>query len=240
MECVTPTTKYTLLVFVAAGLINVTPGQKAALHMGVLVPLTGEKRVGYEAVAAAQLGVQRINSDPGLTTFNFTVSVKATACDVGAGLQDVVDLYSCEHRVDAFIGPSCEEVCETAGLLIGRWGIPMVSYGCEESTLLNKETYPTFLRTSGSYVAMAGFIKDILVHFGWSRLLLVTTSSKIWQETEAEMLKALQGSFVCDVWSLGDNELGTIASSMGGITQVQNNYGMSNKGKKKDGRFKGI
>lgn len=104
MASLTSRKRYTLLVFVTAGLIIVIPGQQTTLHMGVLVPLTGEKRVGYEAVAAAQLGVQRINSDPDLTTFNFTVSVKATACDVGAGLQDVVDLYSCDHRVDAFIG----------------------------------------------------------------------------------------------------------------------------------------
>ncbi|BFZ10892.1 hypothetical protein BsWGS_13930 [Bradybaena similaris] len=173
------------------------------LHIGLLVPRSGLKSMGEEVVDAARLGIQAINSDTSLTNlrgqgYNFSFMVSDTACDTGQGLQRVVEMATgVNHsgtKVDAFIGPSCDNVCETAGLLAGRWSIPMVSYGCEETKLSNQSLYPTFARTTSSFDKMTGFLKDVLNHYGWNRVMLVTTSAQVWLETEAELLHHLNAN----------------------------------------------
>ena len=44
-------------------------------------------------------------------------------------------------------GPGCENICEAGALLSSGWGIPMISYGCTQTSLSKKTLYPTFART---------------------------------------------------------------------------------------------
>ncbi|KAH9510108.1 hypothetical protein Btru_043488 [Bulinus truncatus] len=172
---------------------SLTRGQNKTFHIGVLIPLSGTNYFGREIIAAANLGVQRANTDPSLrlvqdNAYNFSLTIKDTGCDVGLALYDVVELIKPGQRVDAIVGPYCNDACEIAGLLIGRFGLPMISYGCEESKLLDRQSYPTFLRTATSFKSMAGFLQDIMVHFGWTHLAFVTVDSQVWMETEAEIM----------------------------------------------------
>ncbi|XP_035827246.1 guanylate cyclase 2D-like [Aplysia californica] len=185
-------------------------------QMGVLVPLSGQKSMGVEVVAAAYLALDKVNDDDQLIHlrrlgYNFSVTVRDTGCDTGKGLQQVVDMVTdLSHtgkKVDAFIGPSCDNVCEAAGLLAGRWGIPMISFGCEESKLSDRKIYPTFLRTTSQFASMARFMENILLHYKWSRVMMVTTSSQVWLETEAELLHEFNsGSFKAFQWDINEEE----------------------------------
>ncbi|KAK3755813.1 hypothetical protein RRG08_010416 [Elysia crispata] len=84
------------------------------LRIGVLVPLTGEKNMGQEVVAAAHLGVKAINEDSSLTAviandYRFSTTVSDSGCDTGQVLQKVVELSTnlattTGHDVDAFVG----------------------------------------------------------------------------------------------------------------------------------------
>ncbi|GFO42785.1 hypothetical protein PoB_006929000 [Plakobranchus ocellatus] len=83
------------------------------LRIGVLVPLSGEKSMGDEVVAAAYLGADNINQDTSLRSviaegYSFRISVSDTGCDTGQGLQKVVELVSdlatTGHKVDGFVG----------------------------------------------------------------------------------------------------------------------------------------
>ncbi|CAG5122007.1 unnamed protein product, partial [Candidula unifasciata] len=190
MSLLLPTVLFVLLV-------HFTRTQKE-LQIGLLVPLSGQKSMGEEVVTAAHLGIRNINNDSSLSSvrsqgYHFNLMVSDTGCNTGQGLQRVVELVTgvnhSGHKVDALIGPSCDNVCETAGLLAGRWGIPMVSYGCEESKLSDQTLYPTFARlVAVVFDKMTGFLEDVLHHYGWERVMLVTTSAQVWLETEADLL----------------------------------------------------
>ncbi|KAK3755812.1 hypothetical protein RRG08_010415 [Elysia crispata] len=98
--------------------------------------------------------------------------------------------------------PVCDSVCETAGLLAGRWSVPMISYGCEDSKLSDREQYPTFFRTTSKFTAMAGFLEDILTYFQWDHVTLVTTDNRVWIETEEELLREFNSRITATTWNI--------------------------------------
>ncbi|KAK6993517.1 atrial natriuretic peptide receptor 1, partial [Biomphalaria glabrata] len=48
--------------------------------------------------------------------------------------------------------------------------------------------------TSVSFKSMAGFLQDVMSHFGWTHIVFVTFNSRVWLETEAEILAELSDS----------------------------------------------
>ena len=80
------------------------------------------------------------------------------------------------------LGPYCDDVCTSVGLLAGRYKIPFITYGCESDELLDRDLYPTFLRTTGTFKDMSNFIKLIVQHFGWSRITFVSGRQDVWLE----------------------------------------------------------
>ena len=69
--------------------------------------------------------------------------------------------------VDGLVGAACSTVCQPVGLLAASWNIPMVSYFCGSESLADKETYPTFTRTSPNMVAvLPGAIAATIDAFG--------------------------------------------------------------------------
>ncbi|KAK0042855.1 atrial natriuretic peptide receptor 1, partial [Biomphalaria pfeifferi] len=48
--------------------------------------------------------------------------------------------------------------------------------------------------TSVSFKSMAGFLQDVMSHFGWTHIVFVTFNSRVWLETEAEILTELSDS----------------------------------------------
>ena len=63
------------------------------------------------------------------------------------------------------------------------WAVPVISYSCTAPDLSDKLRYPTFIRTSGSNADVAVVIEQLLRHFRWQRLGIVSVSCSIWATT---------------------------------------------------------
>ena len=84
------------------------------------------------------------------------------------GFKAAVEAWSESADLDGLVGPSCSVVCQPVGLLAASWNIPMVSFFCTSGPLSDKETYPTFTRTSPSMVALLpGAYAATIDAFGW-------------------------------------------------------------------------
>ncbi len=107
---------------------------------------------------------------------------------------------------DPHTGPSCNDVCLSVGLLAGRWGLPLVSYGCESDVLLDKTKYPTFLSSTGSFTEMSSFLEETMRHFGWTHVTLVSSTESVWVEAIAKLeVRAYANHPNC--WSEFNNEI---------------------------------
>ncbi|GFR81018.1 guanylate cyclase, partial [Elysia marginata] len=137
------------------------------------------------------------------------VVVTATAAAVaviGYHLSVKLDLILIKPKIilisSILNGPACDSVCETAGLLAGRWAVPMISYGCEDSKLSDRTLYPTFFRTTSKFTAMTGFLEDVLTYFNWEQVTLVTTDNRVWIETEEEIIREFPTRITTMTWNI--------------------------------------
>ena len=79
-------------------------------------------------------------------------------------------------------GPSCDNVCETVGLLANFWRIPVISFGCWGDDLANRKDYGTLVRTTGSFNDIGKFFKRIMQIYNWKRVTLVTGLQAAWMK----------------------------------------------------------
>ncbi|XP_041371531.1 atrial natriuretic peptide receptor 3-like [Gigantopelta aegis] len=77
-------------------------------------------------------------------------------------------------------GPSCDDVCESVGLLASRWHLPVISFGCWSDILSNRDEFATLLRTTGSFGEIGTFVRNIMKFFSWKRVTLVTGPQAAW------------------------------------------------------------
>ena len=84
-------------------------------------------------------------------------------------------------------GPSCDNVCESVGLLASIWRIPVISFGCWSDDLDNREDYGTLLRTTGSFNDIGVFFKSIMQNYKWKRVTLVTGPQTAWMKAVASL-----------------------------------------------------
>ncbi|XP_077994096.1 atrial natriuretic peptide receptor 2-like [Glandiceps talaboti] len=171
--------------------------QGREFHLGLLLPWDGFWPVGKHAAGAALVAIDYVNEQVELFSalhqngHNLTLSWRDDRCDVGVGLSQLVDLWNLKNNdkhIDVFIGPGCSIICEPGARLSTQWQIPMVSWGCSSIALSNKIKYPTFARTVAPYIKATTFFLEILKHFEWSRVAIVSSSENLWGRT-AESLK---------------------------------------------------
>jgi ABC-type branched-subunit amino acid transport system substrate-binding protein len=85
--------------------------------------------------------------------------------------------------VAAFIGPACSLGCVSCGHLAAHWDLPMISYGCADAKLSDKDLFPTFVRTVGTFSQHSGdlFLR-LMKHFKWDRIAILTSTERIWSQ----------------------------------------------------------
>ncbi|XP_014667767.1 PREDICTED: guanylate cyclase 2G-like [Priapulus caudatus] len=155
-------------------------------RLGVLAPVSGSWPVGRTILGAATVTVDEIMSDA--SDFSAIVGsghslsfmYENTDCNAATGLERIVHLWSAGH-VDAFIGPGCDDVCYGCALLAGKWGMPIISWGCMLPEFSDKTTFPTFYRTVSPYQYTSQLVIGLMRHYGWRRLALITVSDPLWQ-----------------------------------------------------------
>ena len=91
-------------------------------------------------------------------------------CLCRIGFKSAVEAWSASSDLDGIIGATCSVVCQPVGLLAAEWNLPMVSYSCTSDSLSDKEVYPTFTRSVGTYGLVSFTVDAILDVFGcvWS------------------------------------------------------------------------
>ncbi|GFR92638.1 guanylate cyclase [Elysia marginata] len=109
-------------------------------------------------------------------------------CDPPNAFDEMMDIFTLKQHqsINAFVGPSCDDVCQPGGRLARYYDVMMISYGCESSIFDDKEEYPTFGRTTTTFKDMEVFFAEVISHFEWPRVTLVTMATPVWQETTTE------------------------------------------------------
>lgn len=82
-------------------------------------------------------------------------------------------------------GPACDSVCEPVGYMLAAMNSLGVSYGCVSGVISQQSN---LVRTVAPYNILGQFISEFLLHFGWTRVALISGQDLIWQTT-AQYLK---------------------------------------------------
>ncbi|XP_041371524.1 atrial natriuretic peptide receptor 1-like [Gigantopelta aegis] len=167
--------------------------------IAVLAPFTGSRRMSrVEVEAAINITLEKTIKNESLsvlTSGNHTIDyqINDTRCDRGYGLYTFVEMVThkmqtSSQKIHAVIGPSCDNVCESIGLLAGRWQVPVLSFGCYSDDLSNRKDYPTLLRMTGSFTEIGDFLRNIMLYFEWKRVTLVIGRDSAWLRASEDIL----------------------------------------------------
>ena len=172
-----------LVILVLMALLHCQPSKSRELRIGALIPWNGTWRVGPRMASGLLVAFDTIKNKLNLLpSYNLSYVWKDSQCDAGASLRAIADLRLVKPAIDAFIGPGCSVGCVPGGYLAAHWNIPMISFGCVELTLSNKQQYQTFVRTVGNYAQMGRFYVSIMKKYNWKRVAVLTSSESLWTQ----------------------------------------------------------
>ncbi|XP_014664127.1 PREDICTED: gamma-aminobutyric acid type B receptor subunit 1-like [Priapulus caudatus] len=165
--------------------------EQDVLTVGVLLPWSATRPLGPSIASAATIAIDDINANASLLPDNTLRFVWLdTQCDEKMGLHAIVNMWSRRHadHIRGFIGPGCDVVCETAGLLASAWNMPIVSWGCTSNHLSDKDAYNTLARVVGPFTSVAPIGVAVMHRWRWKRVGILAAADVSWQLT-AETLK---------------------------------------------------
>ena len=160
------------------------------LKLGVLIPWTGENwDAGPRFASGILLGIDRVNSDPTLLPgYKLSFTWQDSKCEESIALTAAVDMYSkSQPKIHALIGPACSHGCKAVGFLTAHWKIPLISYACGSVELSNKEVFPYLARTVGVYASSGQIIVNLMKHYKWDRISLITSMDFLWTSIMASV-----------------------------------------------------
>ena len=79
-------------------------------------------------------------------------------------------------HTNAFIGDGLNVICETTALLAGILNVPIVSFGCTDDALSDKNLFPTFTRAVGRQSLLAPLLLTLMNNYRWKRIGIVATT----------------------------------------------------------------
>lgn len=88
----------------------------------------------------------------------------------------------------AFFGP--EDTCDVEAHIAAAWDLPMISYKCTDSTVSDKETFPTFVRTFPPDTQVTKSVIALLKHHGWKEFMIIQMDQDRWANV-AQRLKTV-------------------------------------------------
>ncbi|XP_067879692.1 retinal guanylyl cyclase 2-like [Heterodontus francisci] len=163
-------------------------GQTATFRIGLVGPWICDP-IFSKALpdVAARLATNRINKDPSLSGgYWYDYVLLSEDCQTSRGLAGFVRL---EKYASGFIGPLNPGYCTAAGLLGKHWNKPVFSWACLAPELDSGEGFPTFARP----IPLATKVLfNVLKHFRWARVAVVTSEQDLWAETGQELANYLR------------------------------------------------
>ncbi|XP_015754056.1 PREDICTED: atrial natriuretic peptide receptor 1-like [Acropora digitifera] len=158
------------------------------IKIGALIPWNGSWEAGQRMASALLVGFDTVQNKMNLLQdYNLTYSWKDSECNAGATLRALADFQANEPDIHVYIGPGCSVGCVPGGFLAAYWNIPMISYGCIESTLSDKLKYPTFVRTVGTYHQSGHMFLEIMKQFKWKEVAILSSTESLWSQVASFM-----------------------------------------------------
>lgn len=153
------------------------------IRLGAMIPWTGTWPGGPRMASAIIIAIDEVKKRNILPGYNITYLWRDTKCQAGPTLNAVADFCSSKPRVDAFIGSACSIGCVPSAHLAAHWNIPICSYGCNDDTLSDKNTYPTFARTVSSISKATGVIfVHLMQRYKWDRVAMLATTETMYAQ----------------------------------------------------------
>ncbi|XP_075423869.1 vomeronasal type-2 receptor 26-like [Ascaphus truei] len=164
----------------------------------------------YRHFQALIFAIDEINRNPNLLP-NITLGYQLfdSCSDEGKAVENVIRIlygakeavpnYDCLRRgkLAGFIGDLTSVTTLAAAKLLGIYGYTQVSYGATDPLLNDKSLFPTFFRTVPSnipqYVAMA----QLLLHFGWNWVGIMTSDDDAGEQESQQLKKEVTSLGIC-------------------------------------------
>ena len=158
----TATYGYFLLATLSAAIAEVTLNVTLAVFVPLQCP-RGSRFDNAESVAVAVTTANAAATGDG-------VAFRPTIYDSCSDEEDFYHLFhvlgsSKESGPMVVVGPGNHVLCEAAARLLSLHNLPLVSWGCTDSALSDRDTYRTFARTSTSADAAVRAMVLTLRHF---------------------------------------------------------------------------
>ncbi len=180
-------------------------GSAYELKIGALIENPTNVSSGLIAHAAVDIAISKVNNDPSLLNgHKLKYVVGNSGCN---GKQAIGEFARLIHhdKVDAIIGPSCNEGCLTSGYLATYHNLAMISHNCSTSKMSDRAKYPTFGRVrayaSASVAATAEALANFFAEMNWKRIGVIHSNDEAWKAvTDAirTILERRQIDFVFD------------------------------------------
>ncbi|KAK3753336.1 hypothetical protein QZH41_015271 [Actinostola sp. cb2023] len=190
--------------------------QARDIKLGINVPFTGVWPGGPNMASALLIALDKVNNDPyWLKGHNLTWSMRDSRCEAKSTIANLLHFYVEEDpKVDAYIGPGCSQGCIPGGHIALEWNLPMVAWGCSESSLSDKVLYPNFVRTIGTYNLIGELMKSFLHIYNWDRVALLCSTESLWSSMCNRMKVNMEkGNSTYKVPYFGSFDVGTVSSS---------------------------
>ncbi len=166
------------------------------LNIGVLIEQPSNESSGMMSHASVDLAVQKVNNDPSiLNEYKLKYFIGNSGCNGQQSIGQFAKLVY-ENKVDAIIGPSCNEGCLSSGFLATYHNLFMMTHKCSTSKLNDKSKYPTFGRVrafaSSSVAATASALGNFFKSMKWSRLGVIHSNEEAWAAVTDALKPLLQ------------------------------------------------
>jgi len=163
------------------------------LNLGVLLPVTGDWPEARTFIGAIRVVQEDIMADPSILQQKLVIKYiwKDDACSSqksSASLGEILDdLKRRNLELSGLIGPACSAGCENTAFTTGEKKIVQISYSCASATLTDNLKYPTFVRTTSSYVSWMPAIVHFAKWASWQQLAILSSTQNLFALAAPEL-----------------------------------------------------
>ena len=154
-------------------------GDNETIVIGCLLPCSGGWDEGQYIEDAFNLAIKEIQSDPKLLPgfkiegYGADCSKYDTKCDPGAGFEAMEKLRN-DHPIDTWVAGGCSLSCAFNSRVAHLRNQVYMSWGCESDQLTSVDNFPYFFRTVPPYGKVKDLYADLIDHFHWKDVILLT------------------------------------------------------------------
>jgi len=185
----------------------ITIGRKPSLNLLGLVSVNSTSAPAVKK--AAQLAVDQIQSD---ARFKFTVNITWIHEGSRAKSRDFLNFVSAitDHptQYHGILGPQSNNICEDVSRISYKWSLMSLSYACTSEPLslytsitgsATDPDYPYFARTANRHRTHPDAWSDLLAHFKWKRIMVLSEDSREYNQARVELLKSAAAKGIVNI-----------------------------------------